>query len=256
MKNFIVNDLFIFIAVAVNRFLAKYFNTNSNNIKKKIIFFIHRLPLYFKKYGFVLPIKFAKQHSFYAIVVVTILSLLLFSDNKLIIFGFTFLASIIALGNKYINTRNLEFNMTINPAVGVNELDAVIQDCLAEYLIFNRYEGETFITNEEETKLQKEMMALVATRMSPTLVAKLRLVYQDDALYTAVGVRVVMAVMNYVITNNRVIDNNKIAEREAKRRDFYSVNHLTEQDKFGNLRASLLPFMIRQQKDNVFGIHL
>ena len=146
--------------------------------------------------------------------------------------------------------------MTINPAVGVNELDAVIQDCLAEYLIFNRYEGETFITNEEETKLQKEMMALVATRMSPTLVAKLRLVYQDDALYTAVGVRVVMAVMNYVITNNRVIDNNKIAEREAKRRDFYSVNHLTEQDKFGNLRASLLPFMIRQQKDNVFGIHL
>jgi hypothetical protein len=91
------------------------------------------------------------------------------------------------------------------------ELDKIINNCLSEYIVFNRaYEKATIITNEEENKITKEVCDMVLSRMSNTIKNKLLLYYNEYSFEYVLANKIYMAVMIYTVENNKTERNSNV----------------------------------------------
>lgn len=84
-------------------------------------------------------------------------------------------------------------------------LDLFIADCMKDYLILNpKYSTMTYIDNNTETQICKEVGQMVIKNISNTILTKISLIYNIDEIETIISVRVYIFVMNYVIDYNDV----------------------------------------------------
>ena len=100
---------------------------------------------------------------------------------------------------KYEIDMNLEINDNID-----KQLDTIIENCFTEYSLTNLiYKSEWYITEEEEIKITKDIAHLVAERMSPIVMQKLTLYYNEDAISDIISKRISFRVTNFVIEHNK-----------------------------------------------------
>lgn len=100
---------------------------------------------------------------------------------------------------KYEIDMNLEINDNID-----KQLDTIIESCFTEYSLTNLiYKSEWYITEEEEIKITKDIAHLVAERMSPIVMQKLTLYYNEDAISDIISKRISFRVTNFVIEHNK-----------------------------------------------------
>lgn len=92
---------------------------------------------------------------------------------------------------------------TIIDDSAVDALDAIIKECIEEYIILNPMNSNTtYIT----TAMEKEIIDFVSTntseRISPMLIKKLGYKYNEEFIPGLIGSRVYLAVMDYVLSVN------------------------------------------------------
>jgi hypothetical protein len=124
---------------------------------------------------------------------------------------------ILNLCNRGLNTFHEKMNYMYYDDKSPAILEALITDCLTEYIIFNRgYDKPTFISATEENKIMSTIVDMVVLRLSPTLKKKLELYYNEYSLDTIISSKIYMAVLAYVINNNKIEQDNRVLRKPNK----------------------------------------
>lgn len=95
-------------------------------------------------------------------------------------------------------------------------LDAIIVDCLNEYVALNLgYEKDkVYISDKEEIEINHAVLDNVIKRLSKITLLKLRAYYAEELLEQVIAERISMAVMNFVINFNATShDGNDFGDR-------------------------------------------
>ena len=138
-----------------------------------------------------------------------------FLVKVLIVFSIIYLISLRRLAGKVIDRYTLykydqleleryKHETTINITDSINEkLDMMIEQCFQEYTILNlAFKTDYYVTEKEEEKINREISALVAERISPAFYNQLSLYYNEDAITDVIAKRVYFRVTNFVIEHN------------------------------------------------------
>lgn len=179
-------------------------------IKEHINFYYLKFRILFAKLGF-------------KIFLLTVISYLLLQSELAIISGV--ILYIMVCLNRCINIYNDKNNYEyFNPDIK-NTFDDIIQDCLNEYIIFNRaYEKVTTITTQEENRISKEIASMVIDRLSSTIKKQLLLYYNEYSFDEILAHKVYMAVLAYTLDNNKTErNNNKTVENSNKKVDVMNL---------------------------------
>lgn len=134
----------------------------------------------------------------------------------LIIFMTTSFISVFILVVKIIDkvitykNRKLDIDKYIaNMDIDIDEnyellLDKIINTCFDEYKILNLIiKPDWYIKEDEEIVINKEVASLVAQRLSPVIMEKLKVLYNEEAIFDIIAKKVHFIVTNYVIDHNR-----------------------------------------------------
>ena len=138
-----------------------------------------------------------------------------FLVKVLIIFSMIYLISLRILVGKAINRYTLfkydqlelekyKHETTVDITDSINErLDIMIEQCFQEYTILNlAFKSDFYVTEKEEEKINREISAIVAERISPAFYNQLSLYYNEDAITDVIAKRVYFRVTNFVIEHN------------------------------------------------------
>ncbi|MGN1393029.1 MAG: hypothetical protein ACI4V7_03095 [Succinivibrionaceae bacterium] len=83
-------------------------------------------------------------------------------------------------------------------------LDQIINNCFNEYKVMELIiKPDWYIKENEEIKINKDIAELVAQRLSPTIMDKLNIVYNENAISDIIAKKIHFIVANYVIEHNR-----------------------------------------------------
>jgi predicted Holliday junction resolvase-like endonuclease len=83
-------------------------------------------------------------------------------------------------------------------------LDNIIESAFQEYTLMNTiYKSDWYIKEEEEIKINKDICALVADRISPIMMQHLMVYYNEEAVFDVISKRVYFKVTNFVIEHNK-----------------------------------------------------
>ena len=83
-------------------------------------------------------------------------------------------------------------------------LDRIINNCFNEYKVMELIiKPDWYIKENEEIKINKDIAELVAQRLSPTIMDKLNIVYNENAISDIIAKKIHFIVANYVIEHNR-----------------------------------------------------
>ena len=101
---------------------------------------------------------------------------------------------------------------SINISASIDEtipqlIEAIVSECFNEYIVMNiEYQQIQYINAELETKILKEVGALVAKRMSPAMLSKLSLYYNLKHISEIISDKLYIIVLNYVLEHNSTKD--------------------------------------------------
>lgn len=106
------------------------------------------------------------------------------------------------------NNRILEYSINVNAKIN-EEIPQILEDmtheCFDEYMILNEaYKEKHFITNDEETKIMKDVGNMVVERLSPAAIDKLSTYYNKNMLAEIISNKVYILVMGYSAENNQL----------------------------------------------------
>lgn len=89
-----------------------------------------------------------------------------------------------------------------------NVLDMAIKECFTDYSITNLIPlNEGYINSERESQIRKELVELIARRLSSAALDKLSLYYNLDNIAEIIANKIYIIVMDYVIDHNNSLDN-------------------------------------------------
>lgn len=141
----------------------------------------------------------------FTVLLAIILSFVLEPESYIFIILICFGISLVNLLYKKLELKNTQFYMEYDTTTVDIELNTLIRECLDEYKAFNLYEGIKHIDDDEENKMKQEMINLVSSRLSDTLIKKLSIKYRKSAIMNIIAVRITIIVMNDVIETNNAI---------------------------------------------------
>lgn len=99
-----------------------------------------------------------------------------------------------------------QYKVNVNTNINNNiedRLDTIIESAFQEYTLLNLiYKSDWYITEKEESNIQKDIAHLVADRLSPVMLQQLSLYYNEDAIMDVISKRVFFKVTNFVIEHN------------------------------------------------------
>lgn len=97
-----------------------------------------------------------------------------------------------------------EININTKISNDVDErLNAIITSCFEDYSILNLvYKSDWYIKEEEEVKINKDIVHLVAERISPIFMQQLMTYYNEDAIMDIIAKRVYFKVTEFVMHHN------------------------------------------------------
>lgn len=117
---------------------------------------------------------------------------------------------------KKINNRNSMYVANINAVIDESVyklLDTLIEECFNEYLVLNvLYNKPDYINNELENEICTNVANLVGSRISPTLIDKLSLVYNPNMIGELIAKKTYIYTLNYTVQTNQP----KIAQLRKK----------------------------------------
>lgn len=117
---------------------------------------------------------------------------------------------------KKINNRNNMYVANINAVIDESVyklLDTLIEECFNEYLVLNvLYNKPDYINNELENEICTNVANLVGSRISPTLIDKLSLVYNPNMIGELIAKKTYIYTLNYTVQTNQP----KIAQLRKK----------------------------------------
>ena len=89
-------------------------------------------------------------------------------------------------------------------------LETIINDAFQDYQIMDLIpRQELYITTEREKEIRSALVEKVVTRISPMALDKISLFYNVHQIDEIIADKVYITVMNYVVTHNSVITDNK-----------------------------------------------
>jgi len=141
----------------------------------------------------------------------------LFIEELVFMLFLAMVATIILLITNYKlkkeNNRILEYSINVNAKIN-EEIPQILEDmtheCFDEYMLLNRaYKDKEYITDEEETKIMKDVGNMVVERLSPAAIDKLSTYYNKNMLAEIISNKVYILVMGYAAENNQ-LPNEKI----------------------------------------------
>jgi hypothetical protein len=142
-----------------------------------------------------------KSYGFLILFLVWLLSIIVF--NNYIFITCVFLAiSILTIINKFINFKIEQFYLTTSFENVNKELDALITECIIEYMTMNGYDGDSFISMKQEDRIRTEIVNMVTAKISDNLILKLSTYYNKKIVYEIIATRVYTTIMQFVVTNN------------------------------------------------------
>lgn len=105
---------------------------------------------------------------------------------------------------KQLKLEQYKVNVNTNINNNIEErLDTIIESAFQEYTLLNLiYKSDWYITEKEESNIQKDIAHLVADRLSPVMLQQLSLYYNEDAIMDVISKRVFFKVTNFVIEHN------------------------------------------------------
>lgn len=108
--------------------------------------------------------------------------------------------------NKKLKLKEYEIN--INTGTGeeiFSTLDRIIAECFSEYTVLNiEYKETVYIDSELEKQITTDVSHKILDRLSPTLIAKISLVYNINNLSLLISERVYLHTLNYTIEKNGI----------------------------------------------------
>jgi hypothetical protein len=112
----------------------------------------------------------------------------------------------IHIKNKELSLREYEVNINSNITdESFKLLDVIIQDCFAEYTVLNiEYKEIDYINADLEKTITQDVAHKVIERVSPSLMAKLSLVYNTKNFTQLLSERVYLHTLDYSIKKNSV----------------------------------------------------
>lgn len=99
-------------------------------------------------------------------------------------------------------------------------IDSVITEAFNQYIVLNEgYKDKEYVSEEDEKKIITVLIENVLTRMSKTMLAKIRAYYNEELAEQVLTEKIYMVVMNYSINNNMIEESNNLElESERKRK--------------------------------------
>ena len=111
---------------------------------------------------------------------------------------------ILILANRVVEMKKKKQNDDMYDPEVPDALDKIIQQCFDEFILMNTgYQKEHYINQTEEQEIVNRMIDKVSERISDTIYTKLELYYNSAAVPDIVANKIYMAVMAYVIENNK-----------------------------------------------------
>lgn len=148
------------------------------------------------------------KNPFVYIVAIFLFCWLFKSDSIYGVSFILFLASLIVIGNKYINNKHEEFIIVTDFSGAIKELDTLIADSIQEYMIMSGLAQTDYITDKLETQIRTESSKLVTAKLSTALYKKLCYQYSEESVYTVIAARIYLIIMNFTIQTNQKSRNN------------------------------------------------
>lgn len=98
-------------------------------------------------------------------------------------------------------------------------IDSIISECLNEYIAMNTgfNDDQEYIREEEENKINTILIEKVLTRMSKTMIAKIRSYYNEERVEDVLVEKIYMLVTHYVIQNNRIEQDSNLELESARK---------------------------------------
>lgn len=134
----------------------------------------------------------------------------------LIMIGYIILTVIFNRGFKYIRKWleyknnelevkkfDIETHIEITDTIDT-KLENIIESAFQEYSLLNLvYKTDWYITDDEETKIVRDVSHLVADRLSPVFLHQIALYYNEDAITDIIAKRVYFRVVTFRIDHNK-----------------------------------------------------
>jgi hypothetical protein len=98
-------------------------------------------------------------------------------------------------------------------------VDKIILECLNEYIVLNKgWKEKEYIREEDEKEIINALIEIVLTRMSKTMLRKIRAYYNEELAEEVITEKIYMLVLNYTIENNMIEESNISELESAKKR--------------------------------------
>lgn len=111
---------------------------------------------------------------------------------------------ILILANRVVNMKKKKQNDDMYDPNVPDALDKIIQQSFDEFILMNAgFRKEHYINQTEEREIVDRMIDKVSDRISETVYTKLELYYNSTAVPDIVANKIYMAVIAYVIENNK-----------------------------------------------------
>lgn len=124
-------------------------------------------------------------------------------------------AIILLVNRQSIKRAELVRNTKYSEEEIMNHLDFIIKEALEEYVLFNiRPKNIYYINTKLETEIVTDLAENVPGRISSTLMDHLELIYSYEYIGEAIGQRIYLFVVNYVVEFN--INNDQISQNKEK----------------------------------------
>ena len=155
-------------------------------------------------------IEMYKSYAYVILLWVWCISVLVSPENVLFSSCMILIVALLTLLNRHFSFKEEKFYLTTDFSKSIQELDALIAECIQEYLVMNGMGSKTFFTSKEEDMLRDETTNMVSAKMSKPLYAKLCASYNKEIIYNVIGSRIYMIIMRFVTeTNTKSSDKNK-----------------------------------------------
>lgn len=133
-----------------------------------------------------------------------------------IILIFAIILATVALYLNYKHKKTIErlTKYSVNVSAIIDDtvpllLEKFIDHCFDDYKVMKLIPlNEGYITDEREKSIRNDLVEIVINRISPNMIDKLSLYYNDKNIAAVLSDKIYIVVMNYVVDHNRIMGKN------------------------------------------------
>ena len=137
-----------------------------------------------------------------------------YRDNLFVNSLIVFCAALISVLVKYLNFKEDQFYLTTDFSSAMKDLDALISDCIQEYMLMNDLQNPVYINDVTETKIREEVINLVIAKLSKRLLNKLSIAYNPEVVHKVIAIRVYIIVMRLIVEINKDKETNTTEQQK------------------------------------------